>query len=133
LPEAIKRAGQKWAEGSGIPCEVNTTGQVAALHPQVEIALLRAVQEALNNIRKHAKAGEVCVTLTYFEDMVVLDVQDNGQGFDPTMAARRSSKHQNGYGLTAMRERVEKLNGKLLVESAPGDGTTLVIEIPVSS
>ncbi len=132
LPEALKRTGQKWAENSGIPCDVNTSGQIVALHPQVEITLLRAVQEALNNVRKHADAGEVCVTLTYFEDLVVLDVQDNGQGFDPVMAVAQSTVEQDNYGLIAMRERVEKLAGKLLVESTPGEGTTLVIEIPVT-
>ena len=132
LPEAIKRTGQKWTQDSGIPCEVNTTGQIVALHPQVEITLLRAVQEALNNVLKHAQAGEVCVTLSYFENLVVLDVQDNGQGFDLVTTSPRQTKQQNGYGLTAMRERVEKLDGKLLVESTPGEGTTLVIEIPLS-
>jgi signal transduction histidine kinase len=132
LPEAIDRAGQKWAQESGIPCEVNSTGQVVALHPQIEITLLRAAQEALNNVRKHAQADEVCMTITYFDDLVVLDVQDNGQGFDTDVKQLDPLGVQSGYGLTAMRQRVEKLDGKLLVESGAGEGTTLVIEIPVS-
>ncbi len=131
LHEALTRAAQKWAQASGIRCEVTATGQIAQLHPQVEITLLRAVQEALNNVAKHAQAGEVIVTLSYFDDLVVLDVQDDGQGFDLSAEAPDPSGDQSGYGLTAMRERVEKLDGKLLVESTPGEGTTLVIEIPV--
>ena len=64
------------------------------------------------------------------DDVVVLDVQDNGLGFDPEKGHTSPADHiESGYGLTAMRERIEQLGGTLLVESAPGEGTTLVVEI----
>jgi signal transduction histidine kinase len=91
------------------------------------VALLRAVQEALANVRKHAQAGRVRVTLSYMGDVVVLDVQDDGRGFDPGQAGAGG-----GFGLAGMRERVEQLGGTLLIESGPGGGTTLVVEIPVA-
>ena len=96
---------------------------------EVEVMLLRATQEALANVRKHARANRVSVTLSYMDDVVVLDVQDNGLGFDPTDHTSPADQIESGYGLTAMRERIEQLGGTLLVESTPGEGTTLVVEI----
>jgi signal transduction histidine kinase len=74
------------------------------------------------------------VTLSYMSDLVVLDVQDDGVGFDPAeIQAPSAAGIAGGFGLAAMRERVEQLGGTLLIESAPGEGTTLVVEIPVSN
>ena len=101
------------------------------LPPEIEVTLLRALQEALSNVRKHAQASQVAVTLSYIDDLVVLDVQDDGTGFELTQTPS-AAQPVDGFGLTAMRERVEHLGGTLLVESAPGEGTTLVIEIPTS-
>ena len=130
LPEAIRQAVQNWAEATSMAATATTTGDVRPLHPEVEITVLRATQEALANVRKHASASEVAVTLSYMGDMLVLDVQDNGVGIGHTPSDPSLS---SGYGLTAMRERVEQLHGSLLVESSPGEGTTVVIELPVES
>jgi signal transduction histidine kinase len=113
--------------------------------------LLRATQEALSNIRKHAQAKKAAVTLSYMDDVVVLDVQDDGVGlngaggkwhvteeagdFGSTLPrrpeiGRLGDSGVGGFGLRAMRERVTMLNGSLLMESTPGEGTTLVVEIP---
>ena len=98
----------------------------------VQVALYRIAQEALNNVAKHARASQVAVTLSYMGDLVVLDVQDDGIGFDPAkFQAPLAAGATGGFGLAAMRERVEQLGGTLLVESAPDEGTTLVVEIPV--
>ena len=74
------------------------------------------------------------MTLSYMGDVVVLDVQDDGRGFDPqwTRALPMTPK-TGGFGLTAMRERVEQLGGSLVVESTPGQGTTVVVKIPTPS
>jgi signal transduction histidine kinase len=72
----------------------------------------------------------VSLTLSYMEDLVSLDVHDDGVGFDPT--APRGNGLPGGYGLTAMRERVARLAGTLAVESAPGAGTTLAVTIPLA-
>ena len=82
LPEALRRlADRRSAEGAA-PVSLNVTGEVRALPQETQVALLRGTQEALANARKHAQASAVTVTLSYMNDLVVLDVQDNGVGFD---------------------------------------------------
>jgi signal transduction histidine kinase len=132
LADALKRVAARWTDESGICATVSVTGTAYALPPEVEVTLLRAAQEALTNVRKHARAGQVTVTLSYMGDLVVLDVQDNGVGFDPArLSTLPGTEGAGGFGLTAMRERVEQLGGTLLVETVPGEGTTLVVEIPL--
>jgi signal transduction histidine kinase len=136
FPHAIERVVRRWSEESGIVVESITTGEPYSLHPQVEVTLLRATQEALSNVRKHAQAKKAAVTLSYMDDMVVLDVQDDGIGLNGRKAEEERNRgaeeerQSSGFGLKAMRERVGMLNGSLLVESTPGEGTTLVVEIP---
>ncbi|MFG1926086.1 sensor histidine kinase [Cryptosporangium sp. NPDC048952] len=125
LPKAISDV----AERAGLPVEVDVAGAVRVLPPDQEVVLLRTVQEALVNVTKHAKATRIGVTLTYFEDAVTLDVRDDGVGFDPDTVGMRADG--TGLGLTAMRERLARVDGALVVESAPGDGTALVATVPV--
>lgn len=129
LPEAIRQAVENWAEATGVAATVAITGDVHPMPPDVEVTLLRAVQEALANVRKHASASRLAVTLSYMGDEVVLDVQDDGVGIG---AAAADPLLSSGYGLTAMRERVEQHHGSLLIESSPGEGTTLVVAIPLA-
>jgi signal transduction histidine kinase len=95
------------------------------LPPEAEVALYRIVQEALNNVVRHAQASQVDVILERRDGNVIAVVEDNGQGFDPQMAIQTDR-----LGLLGMRERAEALGGTLLVESAPGSGTTLRVEVP---
>ncbi|MGD8403715.1 MAG: sensor histidine kinase [Anaerolineales bacterium] len=129
LPEAIERAAIHWGEETGIPVAMNTTGNPLPLHPNIEVTLLRAAQEALHNIHKHAQATNVQLTLSYMGDVVILDVQDDGVGLE----GAEPSPLSGGYGLQAMRERVEACSGTLTLESDPGEGTTVVVTIPLSN
>ncbi|MFC8795765.1 sensor histidine kinase [Streptomyces cinereoruber] len=104
-------------------------GAPVPLPDRAQSALLRIAQGALANIREHAGADSAAVTLTYLDDQVVLDVADDGRGFDP---AERPGGVR-GHGLPAMRVRAEQLGGTLTVESAPGEGTVLSAAIPLSS
>ena len=88
--------------------------------------MLRAVQESLTNVRKHARAHSVALTLSYMEDLVVLDVRDDGVGF----GAGASANGAGGFGLIAMRESVVELGGSLNIESEIGEGTTLTVTLP---
>ncbi|MGB3681027.1 MAG: sensor histidine kinase, partial [Rubrobacteraceae bacterium] len=128
LPEALERLANRWSETSGVSAKLTVTGDCERLSQELQVALLRVAQEALSNVRKHASASEATVTLSYAEDVVVLDVQDDGVGFDPDAAADVA---EGGFGLQAMRERVEQFGGRLTVESAPGDGTTLAVQLPL--
>ncbi len=85
--------------------------------------LLRASQEALANVRKHARARDVRMVLSYGEQAVRLDVRDDGAGFDP-------GKVNGGYGLRGMRSRIVQVGGSLLVRAQPGEGTLLSVEVP---
>jgi len=129
LPDALADVAARWAEVSGVPAAVTTTGTPRQLHPEVEIALLRTGQEALANVGKHASASRVGVTLSYMEDVVTLDVRDDGIGFDlaglPEQVADGS-----GFGLTGMRQRVGRVAGRLEIESAPGEGTAVCATVP---
>jgi signal transduction histidine kinase len=127
LPDAIERTAVRWREETGIPLTTTTTGDPIPLHPDIEVTLLRATQEALANIRKHAQATAVQLTLSYIDDVVVLDVQDNGVAF----AGAAASPLSGGYGLQAMRERAEQCGGSVTLESEPGEGTTVVVSIPI--
>ena len=132
LPEALARLAEKWSEVSGATASVTLTGTIRPLPPETEVTLLRAAQEALTNVRKHARARRSVLTLSYMDDRVALDVRDDGVGFDPDGTSPVWSEGATtGFGLKAMRERVGRAGGALLVESEPGRGTTLVVELPV--
>lgn len=123
LGEAIRRTAHAWAQRTGIPCEIAVTGDALPLHRDLEVALLRAAQEALANVWRHARASRAAVTLSYIGDVVALDVMDDGVGGVTADGA--------GFGLGAMTERMERLGGTLAIESAPGEGTTLTATLPV--
>jgi signal transduction histidine kinase len=127
LPSALERTVQRWSQQHNIPATMHTTGTPLPLHPDVDVTLLRATQEALANIHKHAQAHNVSVTLSYMGDSVLLDVQDDGVGLN----GARPSPFGGGFGLQAMRERAAQFGGELLLESEPGGGTTVVVSIPI--
>ena len=131
LPEALAGEVARWSATSGVPGEVETTGPARALHPEVEVTLLRVAQEALANVAKHAAASRAGVTLSYMEDVVSLDVRDDGAGFVPQAASNGSPA--GGFGLIAMRQRVSRLAGQLEIESEPGAGTAVSASLPAIS
>jgi hypothetical protein len=96
------------------------------LHPEIEVTLLRVAQEALANVAKHAGAAHAWVTLSYMEDVVTLDVRDDGAGFDRA----EPNPAGGGFGLIAMRQRVNRLAGQLEIESEPGAGTAVSASLP---
>ncbi|MEU6248522.1 sensor histidine kinase [Glycomyces sp. NPDC047010] len=128
LHEALEAVAEAWSELHGVPVECAATGTVRPLHPEVEAALLRVAQESLANAAKYARAGRVAVTLSYIDEVVALDVLDDGAGFDPARVAEAG-----GFGLTSMRRRVERLGGGFVIESAPGEGTAVSATLPASA
>ncbi|MEV0840856.1 sensor histidine kinase [Actinocatenispora sera] len=128
LSEALAEVASRWSARSGIDARVTTTGTVRPMATDAEVTLLRVAQEALANIAKHAGASRVGVTLSYLAHEVALDVRDDGRGFDPTAPSVRRT--DGGFGLVAMRQRVEARAGSLTIESEPGLGTTISARIP---
>ena len=128
LPEALADETARWSSLSQVPVEVITTGAAQGLHPEVEVTMLRVVQEALANVAKHASATRVGVTLSYMGDVVTVDVRDDGSGFQPGSA--NGAAGDPGFGLSAMRRRIERLAGTLEIESEPGRGTAISATLP---
>ncbi|CAA9504642.1 MAG: hypothetical protein AVDCRST_MAG05-2653 [uncultured Rubrobacteraceae bacterium] len=131
LPDALARLAGRWSKATGVRADVAVTGEVVPLSTEAEVTLLRVAQEALNNVGKHARAGRVVLTLSYMGDNVTLDVTDDGVGFEAGEATHEAGP-DGGFGLWAMRERVEGVGGTLLVESEAGGGTTLAVGLPVA-
>ncbi|MFI6232088.1 sensor histidine kinase [Micromonospora sp. NPDC050784] len=129
LPDALVELGGRWSALNGVRADVATTGTPRPLHPEVEVTLLRAAQEALSNVARHAAASRVGLTLSYMADVVTLDVRDDGTGFDLTDQPV-PREPGGGYGLTAMRQRVARVGGELAVESEPGSGTAISASVP---
>jgi PAS domain S-box-containing protein len=99
------------------------------LAPALELNLFRIMQEAVNNIEKHARAWEVRLRIAFHGDSIVLKIQDDGRGFDSKRGKAGKGKWR-GIGLTNMRERAEFLGGTCTVESAPKQGTTITVRVP---
>jgi signal transduction histidine kinase len=131
LVEALSRVADRWEQESGVKTSFAVTGTAQALHPEVEVTLLRALQEALTNVHKHAQAGQVNVTLSYMDDQVAMDIQDDGKGFNPQKPAYDPDQVSGGFGIATMHERVARLKGEVIIESHPDQGTTVAIQIPM--
>jgi signal transduction histidine kinase len=131
LPEAIDGMARRWSQIAGVEVTVETTGEPQPLLTEIEVALFRVAQEALTNVAKHAQASRVGLTLSYMDDVVLLDVRDDGVGFPigPGMA-NGGSDASHGFGLSAMRQRVRQVAGSLEIESAPGEGTAINASVP---
>ncbi|MEW5990431.1 MAG: ATP-binding protein [Chloroflexota bacterium] len=127
LEAALRAYLAKYTRQTGIRTQLDCDGLAGrSLPPKAEVQLLRVVQEALTNVRKHAAASTVRIELRDVEGTPVLSVTDDGMGFDPT-SVRASLA--GGFGLRSMRERVELLGGTLDVHTAPGDGTRIVARL----
>jgi signal transduction histidine kinase len=123
LTDALRRLTERSAAELGIRASFDATGPERPLPAATEVVLLRAGQEALANVRKHAGAAQVAVRLCYAGDQVRLEITDDGAGFEPAVV-------NGGYGLRGMRVRVAEAGGTVTVESAPGKGTSVLAEVP---
>jgi signal transduction histidine kinase len=135
LPDAIQDVARRWSDLHGLDVSVTTTGTPRIMRPEIEVALLRTAQEALTNVAKHAHASRVGLTLSYMEDLVTLDVRDDGVGFATVNGTgprppSRPRDAQDGFGLSSMRQRVEGVAGRLEIESEPDAGTAICASIP---
>ena len=132
LPDALAEVCAQWSLSVQTSARVVTTGDPCRLPDALEMTVLRVAQEALHNVEKHAAATNVVLTLSYLPDAVILDVYDNGHGFDRVGQAGRGSRQGlGGFGLQGMHERVTELGGSLSIESAPNVGTTITVALPI--
>jgi signal transduction histidine kinase len=123
LPEIAKRL----AGGSSVRTAMHVTGTPRRVGPVTQKTLIRIFQEAMANALKHSYAESIDIQLRYEETGVVMAVKDDGRGFDAKHSIPLTVGH---YGLTGMRERVERTGGRMALTSAPGQGTELVVFVP---
>lgn len=132
LDEALSESCRRIGEETGIDAHFEVEGEPRPLGTDQQLALYRVAQSALGNVRQHAGARRVDVTITFLEDGVNLDVVDDGIGFDPAArpATGSGSGSEGGFGLSVMAQRLRDLGGSLAIESAPGAGTAVAASLP---
>ncbi len=137
LPDAITEILQRMRRrGSGLgestEFRANFSGDTHRRLPEsVVTAVVRCVQEALNNVAKHAHADHAVVSVAVLGDELTVDIFDDGRGFDPAQAPQQESSH--GYGLGGIQQRIAALSGTVNIESTPGEGTVVAARIPLTS
>lgn len=125
--QALTRFIESWQDQSGIHCQVEIEPDLR-LPVTTELQLLRIVQEALANIRKHAAARQAAVRIAWNDGRLEVRIRDDGRGFDPREP--RSGEFPR-FGLAIMRERAEAIHADFNVETAPGEGTRVAIDVPI--
>ena len=126
LVAALEDLAERVEHGAEIELEAELEVDEARLDPELQTVVYRLVQEALNNVAKHAGAGRVHLRVCGDEDSLAVLVSDDGEGFDP------AGEH-SGFGLAGMRERVELAGGELQIESMPGSGTRVMASVPLAA
>jgi len=124
LADAIADMARRWSETAAVDLTLETTGEPVPLLTELEVTLFRVAQEALANVARHASASRVGLTISYMDDVVLLDVRDNGAGFTP------GETNGSGFGLRAMEQRLRLVGGTLAIESEVGAGTAVSASVP---
>jgi len=129
LIPAVKWLAADLGKNYGIKVDMEITGTQQQLSEQTDLMLFRVIQESLTNIRKHSEATQAILKITFFTNKMIVIIQDNGKGF---MRSGNSELTRHGkLGLVGIQERVDLLGGNLIIDSQPGKGTALTIEIPL--
>lgn len=116
------------SENENINIKFNIKNEEIVLMPVVKITLFRIIQEACNNTLKHANASEISILIIYEKDQIILEIKDNGKGFDYGKIKKSENKN---FGLSIMRERVYLLSGKMDINSEPDKGTEIYVTVPI--
>lgn len=126
LAEQLEAYVATFERTSSIPTTLHAEAQGdLGLSPAAEVQVIRVIQEALTNVRKHARARQAGVRISTHDDHTAFVVEDDGRGFDPAHAPVA-----DGFGLCSMRERTESVGGRFTIESTPGRGTRVVVLLP---
>ncbi len=131
LVAALQSHAERFLSGSGITFELNVAGLTSRLEPEMETALYRIYQEALNNVRRHSGAKRVSITINMHNGSLDSEIQDDGRGFNPqVLDSNGDSPH--GLGLLGIKERVSQWGGEVEIISQPGSGTLIRLRFPIA-
>jgi signal transduction histidine kinase len=131
LMPALRSFSQMRLEPLGVRIDIEEMSAGRRLSAEMETALFRVVQEVINNIARHAMARNVAISFQFKDETVVIDITDDGIGFD-MVEATLSPDTQRGLGLMGMLERIELIGGQMEIDTAPGYGTKIHIEVPLA-
>jgi two-component system sensor histidine kinase UhpB len=129
LHRAVETFVGRWDERYGVQVDLQAVGIVGRMAPDIETAVYRIIQEALTNVFKHAQATNVSIVLERLEKHLRVIVEDDGAGFDPDAVAQDGDASH--LGLSGIRERLLLVGGTMVMESEPGAGATLFIQVPL--
>ncbi|MGF2949437.1 sensor histidine kinase [Microbacterium alcoholitolerans] len=132
LAAALRRMLDRANDEAGLQADLHIDDTLPILPTEVEVALLRVAQSALANVRLHAGASRVVMSLIDADDMVRLDIIDDGTGFDLPAWEQSGEVAASSYGLRFMRARLRELGGGLDIESTPGEGTAVSAHLPLA-
>ena len=131
LVKAVRTLVEAWADRCRIEADLATEAyDPAGVSSEIETTLYRIIQEALNNVAKHSGASRISLVLRRTADQAQAIIEDNGCGFETTRALERPDGHGR-LGLVGIQERLAGMNGSLHLESAPGQGATLIVRVPI--
>jgi signal transduction histidine kinase len=122
---ALEWLSAEFSRNSDVLCHLCVPDEYVPLDEDGSIAVFRIAQEALTNVVRHADARHVFITLEQTDHHCVLDIRDDGKGFDPVASRRKS------FGLAGMKERVLMLGGEIAISSSPGKGTAITVHVPI--
>jgi signal transduction histidine kinase len=132
LVPALESYAQRLREAEGMNVMLNASGKFDRLPHNAEVAIFTIVQEAITNAKKHARASRIDIEVTPTDDKLTVVVRDNGVGFDPKAVTDRYDE-RGSLGMLNMQERAEIVNGTLSLESKPGQGTTITLQLPINT
>ena len=126
LLPAVEKLAKNASGTNKLKVEVQDFGLEDRLENSLEITIFRIIQELMSNVIKHADASEATISITQHKDSLNIIVEDNGRGFDA-----QKFQQKEGMGLSGIERRIEHLEGTLEVDSTPGNGTSVLIDIPL--
>lgn len=131
LTKTIETICNKFTEATGVHVETRLKRETGHVDAIIQVAVMRVIQEALNNIKKHAKAKRVMVSLEYGAKYLFIQIADDGVGFDVDAVMERIRTRSESFGLVGLMDRVKQLQGVITLKSTVGVGTTYSIKLPV--
>ena len=130
LPSALRSQAERCLADSGVQVVINSSGLKERLPPEIETTMYRICQEAINNATRHGHADSIKILLKRRNGSFLGEIEDNGCGFSPE-SIQRNGNETRGLGLLGMQERVSQFDGQMEIESQPGMGTKIRIQIPI--
>ena len=132
LTVTVERYASRLMDLNNINIYVKTNEETKEIHPVIKLTLFRIIQEACNNVIKHANATTINIDIIYEEFMVNVSIRDNGNGFTMNTAPTEGHGQSSSFGLSIMRERISLLSGTVDIKSQKGHGTTVTVSAPLT-